>query len=157
MAPTLQDLLDHRALGLKLVVAGSEGALDRQVAWVSGSDLPDPTPFLLADQVLLTTGTQFGTAVSTTQVEAYVARLADAGVAGLGFGTEVITAGTPPELAEACAAHGMPLIEVPYRTPFIAVIRYAADLLTEAARARDAWALGAQRAIAFAALRPDAT
>ena len=80
MAPTLQDLLDHRALGLKLVVAGTEGALDRQVAWVSGSDLPDPTPFLLADQVLLTTGTQFGTAVSTTQVEAYVARLRGRGI-----------------------------------------------------------------------------
>lgn len=157
MAPALQQLLDHHALGLKLVVAGTAGALGRPVAWVSGSDLPDPTPFLIADQIVLTTGTQFGTAVSATQVEAYVARLAAAGVSGIGFGTEVITAGTPSELAEACATHGVPLFEVPYRTPFIAVIRYAADLIAEAARARDAWALGAQRAIAFAALRPDAT
>lgn len=157
MAPALQQLLDHHALGLKLVVAGTAGALDRPVAWVSGSDLPDPTPFLIDDQIVLTTGTQFGTAVSATQVEAYVARLAAAGVSGIGFGTEVITAGTPSELAEACAAHGVPLFEVPYRTPFIAVIRYAADLIAEAARARDAWALGAQRAVAFAALRPDAT
>lgn len=157
MAPALQQLLDHHALGLKLVVAGTAGALDRPVAWVSGSDLPDPTPFLIEDQIVLTTGTQFGTAVSATQVEAYVARLAAAGVSGIGFGTEVITAGTPSELAEACAAHGVPLFEVPYRTPFIAVIRYTADLIAEAARARDAWALGAQRAVAFAALRPDAT
>lgn len=157
MAPSLQQLLDHHALGLKLVVAGASGALARPVAWVSGSDLPDPTPFLIDQQIVLTTGTQFGTAVSATQVEAYVARLAAAGVSGIGFGTEVITAGTPAELAEACAAHGVPLFEVPYRTPFIAVIRYAADLIAEAARARDAWALGAQRAIAFAALRPDAT
>lgn len=157
MAPSLQQLLDHHALGLKLVVAGAAGALDRPVAWVSGSDLPDPTPFLIPEQIVLTTGTQFGTAVTSTQVEAYVARLAAAGVAGIGFGTEVITAGTPTELAEACAAHGIPLFEVPYRTPFIAVIRFTADLIAEAARARDAWALGAQRAIAFAALRPDAT
>jgi len=157
MAPSLQQLLDHHALGLRLVVAGTAAALDRPVAWVSGSDLPDPTPFLIDAQIVLTTGTQFGTAVSATQVEAYVARLADAGVAGIGFGTEVITAGTPTELAEACAAHGVPLFEVPYRTPFIAVIRYVADLIAEAARARDAWALGAQRAVAFAALRPDAT
>ncbi|MGK9149098.1 PucR family transcriptional regulator [Plantibacter flavus] len=157
MAPSLQQLLDHHALGLKLVVAGAAGALDRPVEWVSGSDLPDPTPFLVEQQIVLTTGTQFGTAVSATQVQAYVARLAAAGVAGIGFGTEVITAGTPAELAEACAAHGVPLFEVPYRTPFIAVIRYAADLIAEAGRAKDAWALAAQRAIAFAALRPDAT
>jgi purine catabolism regulator len=51
----------------------------------------------------------------------------------------------------------MPLFEVPYRVPFIAVIRQAADLLAEAAHARDTWALNAQRAISFAALRPDAT
>ncbi|WP_285037724.1 PucR family transcriptional regulator [Plantibacter sp. ME-Dv--P-095] len=157
MAPSLQHLLDRHALGLRLVVAGTAGSLERPVAWVSSSDLPDPTPFLIADQIVLTTGTQFGTAVSATQVEAYVARLAAAGVAALGFGTEVITAGPPSELAQACADHGVPLFEVPYRTPFIAVIRYAADLIAEADRERDAWALAAQRSIAFAALRPDAS
>ncbi len=85
----------------------------------------------------------------------YVRRLRDAGVAALGFGTEVIRAGTPDALVEACARQGLPLFEVPYRVPFIAIARLVADLLAEDAYARQAWALAAQRAISLAALRPD--
>ena len=82
-------------------------------------------------------------------------RLRDAGIAALGFGTEVIRAGTPDALVEACARQGLPLFEVPYRVPFIAIARLVADLLAEDAYARQAWALAAQRAISLAALRPD--
>ena len=82
-------------------------------------------------------------------------RLRDAGIAALGFGTEVIRAGTPDALVDACARQGLPLFEVPYRVPFIAIARLVADLLAEDAYARQAWALAAQRAISLAALRPD--
>ena len=85
----------------------------------------------------------------------YVRRLRDTGVAALGFGTEVIRAGTPDALVDACARQGLPLFEVPYRVPFIAIARLVADLLAEDAYARQAWALAAQRAISLAALRPD--
>ena len=143
------------------------GALETPVAWAHSSDLPDPTPFLDAGHVLLTTGTQFGDAApggvagsaETSDdgdfADAYVRRLRDAGVAALGFGTEVIRAGTPDALVAACTAQGLPLFEVPYRVPFLAIARLVADLLAEDAYARQAWALAAQRAISLAALRPD--
>ncbi|WP_127792254.1 PucR family transcriptional regulator [Agromyces sp. LHK192] len=161
MQPTVQILLDRPELGLRLLTpvdALAPAALDAPVAWAHSSDLADPTPFLDAEHVLLTTGTQFGAdagADDPAGFDAYVARLHDAGVAALGFGTEVIRDGTPALLIEACAKHGLPLFEVPYRVPFIRVVRTVADLNAADANARQAWAMQAQRAISLAALRPD--
>ena len=132
------------------------GALDRPVRWVHSSDLADPTPFLSEGLVLLTTGTQFLDAGEDPEAfAAYVHRLAARGVVGLGFGTEVVRDGIPPALADACRDERMPLFEVPYRTPFIAVARANAEAIAAQAYARRSWALAAQRAIALAALRPD--
>ncbi|MBO0980482.1 PucR family transcriptional regulator [Microbacterium sp. SD291] len=152
--PTLRALLRRRDLGLALVSAEDalpDGALDRALRWVHSSDLADPTPFLSEDLALLTTGTQFDDAVS---IDVYVGRLADRGVLGLGFGTEVHRSGIPEELLAACAEHGMPLFEVPYRTPFIAVARAHSEAIAAQAYARRSWALDTQRALALAALRP---
>ena len=158
MHPTVRRLLETRALDLRLLAGGSSDRLSAPISWIHSSDLADPTPFLDAGQLVLTTGTQFDPAtVSSADFDAYVERLIAHGLVGIGFGTEVIRAGTPPELVAACARFDMPLFEVPYRVPFIAVIRTAADLIAEASHARDTWALNAQRAISFAALRPDAT
>lgn len=160
MPATLRRLLGDAGLGLRLLTPEATlpaGALGLPVSWVHSSDLPDPTPFLSAGQVLLTTGTQLpadGTdaAEATT---AYVSRLAAHGIAGLGFGTDVVRAGTPASLVEACRVAALALFEVPYRTPFIAVARLAADITAEDAYARSTWALRAQRAISVAATRPD--
>lgn len=172
MTLTLADVIRHRDLGIRMLT-GKSDALDGEVSWVSSSDLADPTPFLGADQIILTTGNQFldtddlgrsggasnggrtGPAV-TTDYEPYVERLARAGVRALGYGTEVIAPGTPPALVRACERHGLPLFEVPYRTPFIAIIRLVADANAAADHARELWAMNAQRAISFAALRPNA-
>ena len=54
------------------------------------------------------------------------------GVVGLGFGTEVVRAGIPPLLADACGSQRIPLFEVPYRTPFIAVARANAEAIAAA-------------------------
>ncbi|GAB3396424.1 hypothetical protein GCM10027568_30480 [Humibacter soli] len=154
-APTVRLLLARRELSLRLLTSPDalpDGALDAAVSWVHSSDLDDPTPFLTPGQVLLTTGTQFESADS--DYDGYVARLVVSGVVALGFGTEVIR-DTPPGLIEACLRGGMPLLDVPYRTPFIAVARYAADLVAEQAYARNTWALAAQHAVSLAALRPD--
>jgi purine catabolism regulator len=152
--PTLRALLRRRDLGLSLVSAEPDlpdGALDRELRWVHSSDLADPTPFLSEDLALLTTGTQFD---HDTGIEMYVRRLSDRGVLGLGFGTEVHRSGIPDELLAACAEHGMPLFEVPYRTPFIAVARAHSEAIAAQAYARRSWALDTQRALALAALRP---
>lgn len=157
MQPTVLRLLETRALDLRLLAGRGTDRMTAPISWIHSSDLDDPTPFLDAGQLVLTTGTQFDPADSSAHFDAYVGRLSAHGLVGIGFGTEVIQEGTPPELVAACERHGMPLFEVPYRIPFIAVIRTAADLIAEAAHARDTWALNAQRAISFAALRPDAT
>lgn len=152
--PTLRALLRRRDLGLTLVPREGDlptAALDRALRWVHSSDLADPTPFLSEDLALLTTGTQFDDAVD---IDTYVGRLADRGVLGLGFGTAVHRAAIPEELVDACAAHGMPLFEVPYRTPFIAVARAHSEAIAAQAYARRSWALDTQRALALAALRP---
>ncbi|WP_181408353.1 PucR family transcriptional regulator [Schumannella sp. 10F1B-5-1] len=151
MPVTIDDLLRERDLGLTALVRGVEPA--EGVGWASSSDLADPTPFLAGRQLVLTTGSQFaGDAVDDDAYSAYVARLADVGVVGIGFGTEVVREGTPEGLVAACRAHGLTLLEVPYRTPFLAVIRFVAARIEREARARDEWALAAQRAISGAAL-----
>ncbi len=156
--PTLRALLTRA--DLRLLLSGEEhlepGTLDRAVRWVHSTDLADPTPFLSEGLVLLTTGTQFQDSPDDPAAyRSYVHRLAARGVVGLGFGTEVVRAGIPPQLVDACREERMPLFEVPYRTPFIAVARANAEAIAAQAYARRSWALAAQRAIALAALRPD--
>lgn len=172
MPPSLNILLRSRTLKLRLVVPDpASPALDEPISWVHSSDLEDPTPFLDAGQFLLTDGTQFPVDSSTTaerasagqspgvpngkMCEDYVRRLVDHGISGLGFATQVIHGVLPPGLEEACRKHGLPLLEVPDRTPFIAIIRSVADYLAKEDHARAEWSLQAQRAISRAALRPD--
>ncbi|WP_431803032.1 PucR family transcriptional regulator ligand-binding domain-containing protein [Microbacterium sp. bgisy203] len=160
--PTIRALLARRELSLSLAVDEADldaEALDTPLRWVHSSDLADPTPFLADDLLLLTTGTQFvpsaGGDDSPAAYERYVARLHARGVRGLGFGTEVVRDGIPPGLVDACRAARLPLFEVPYRTPFIALARANAEAIAAQAYARRTWALSAQRAISLAALRPD--
>lgn len=155
--PTVRTLLAQPGLGLRLLSDSATlpaGALAREAPWVHSSDLADPAPFLVQGVVLLTTGTQFLRADDEDALwSGYVRRLVGAGVVALGFGTEVIRDGVPRPLLLACAEHGLPLFEVPFQTPFIAVARANAESVTQLAFARRSWALVAQRAIARAALQ----
>ncbi|WP_230104180.1 PucR family transcriptional regulator [Microbacterium sp. Bi121] len=151
--PTLRALLGRRDLGLRLVGDEAElddGALDQPLRWVHSSDLVDPTPFLADDLTLLTTGSQF----TDDDADEYVARLAARGILGLGFGTGVRRPQVPDRLIDACARASIPLFEVPYDTPFIAIARAHAEAIAAQTYARRTWALDAQRALAVAALRP---
>jgi purine catabolism regulator len=155
MPATLRALLGSPSLQLRLLTP-EQDTLGTEIAWVHSSDLVDPTPFLSPGQVLLTTGTHFPAEPETDDFyDRYVSRLIALGIMGLGFGTDVIRDGTPDGLVRACREAGLPLFEVPYKTPFIALIRFVADISAEDSYARDGWALRAQRAISLAALRPD--
>lgn len=157
--PTVRALLARTDLRLTLATTEDDlgpDALDHPVQWVHSTDLLDPTPFLSEGLVLLTTGTQFVAAPDDAALyDGYVRRLRDRGVAALGFGTEVVRDGIPPLLLAACRRDRMPLFEVPYRTPFIAVARANAETIAAGDYARRSWALAAQRAVSLAALRPD--
>ncbi|MFF2243787.1 PucR family transcriptional regulator [Arthrobacter sp. NPDC058130] len=157
MPPTINALLHNKGLNLRLVTPGPESKmLDAPVSWVHSSDLDDPTPFLDPGQLLLTDGTQFPVSDPGAEVYGgYVKRLVDHGICGLGFATQVIHGALPEGLEAACSEQGLPLLEVPDRTPFIAIIRAVADWLAKEQNARSEWSLQAQRSIARAALRPD--
>lgn len=119
---TLAELLED--LGLPLLAG--EDAAERPLRWVHISELPDPTPWLSGGELLLTTGMQLG---SATRQRAFVQKLAEAGAAGLGLGTGFAHAEPPPALLEAAVAHELPLFEVPYELPFIAITEKASTRL----------------------------
>ncbi|WP_158614173.1 PucR family transcriptional regulator [Frondihabitans sp. PhB188] len=148
--PTVRGLLAESALRLIPRLTGD--GRDTEIDWVHSSDLVDPTPFLTGDTMLLTTGTQFPLDDADEFYADYVDRLVAAGAVALGFGLEVIREGTPQPLVDACAARGVTLVEVPYEVPFIALIRWVADRIAAREHERDAWTLGAQRAVSVAAL-----
>lgn len=149
MSVTLRRLVAEP--GFRLTVRASSAALDEPLTWLSSSDLPDPSPFLLPGQLVLTTGLQFERFGDADFVD-YVRRLQGAGVLGIGFGAEVVRADTPAALVAACRDVGLALVEVPYDVPFVALITWAARELSREAAARSEWALSAQQAISLAAV-----
>ena len=123
MAPTLRTVVRRLPLGLG-VLAGQD-ALDRQVRWVAVSELEDPTPFLEGGELVLTTGMR----LDAGNAGPYVDRLVGRGVTGLGFGVGLGHETIPAELVEAAALAGLPLIEVPRDTPFVAIGKLVSDLI----------------------------
>ncbi|WP_199433848.1 PucR family transcriptional regulator [Qaidamihabitans albus] len=117
MALTLRELAGQGPLGLR-VLAG-EPALDREIAWVHPTELADPTAFLDGGELLLTTGLT----IEGEPAADYVGRLVAAGVTGVGFGTGLSHDEVPPALVGAAATAGLPLLEVPRQTPFIAITK----------------------------------
>lgn len=98
------------------------GALDRPVRWAHVSELPDPAPYLLGGELLLTAGV-----TPPADTGDYVRRLLDAGITALGFGlTPPLHDEVPAALLEACAEHALPLLTVPTGTPFLAISRAVA-------------------------------
>ncbi|MDH6122421.1 purine catabolism regulator [Kitasatospora sp. GAS204A] len=117
MPPTLASVVRNSSLHLT-VLAGADH-LERPVRWVHTSELDDPTPFLEGGELLLTTGIKLGAGAKNLQ--AYVHRLADAGVVGLGLGVGLSHTEVPQPLVDAAAQRGLPLLRVPEPTPFIAI------------------------------------
>ncbi|MBC9954707.1 PucR family transcriptional regulator [Leucobacter sp. cx-42] len=132
----LEDLLHDYQLGLVVIAGGGGDAGARPVQWVHPSDLVDPAPFLTPRTVLLTTGVQFPGTLSPGTAETYVTRLVDAGVSALGVAVGLRWDRIPPTLIRACEEHRLPLVRVPYDTPFIAISRAATRLIEAAVHAR---------------------
>lgn len=99
-----------------------EAAVDTALRWAHTSELLDPTPFLSGGELLLTNGLQLTDA--ETQ-RAYVERLATKHLAGLGVGTGAGLDEVPPAMRAAADDHALPLYEIPYEVPFIAITERA--------------------------------
>ncbi|GAB3489282.1 PucR family transcriptional regulator ligand-binding domain-containing protein [Nocardiopsis coralliicola] len=152
MPPTLGAVLRTPKLGLRLR-GGVPGAESRPVRWVATSELTDPTPYLEGDELLLTTGVRWPPELGADEASAYVGRLADRGIAALGFGVGVAHADVPAAVESAAAEQGLPLVEVPIPTPFMAVGKAVSRLLAEAEYEGLTRAFAAQRRLTQAAPR----
>ena len=105
------------------------GSADRRIRWVHISELEDPTPFLSGGELLLTTGINL---TSATRQRRFVSTLAEREAAGLGFGTGFDHAELPAALVDEAESRGLPLFEVPYEMPFIALTERAfTELVSE--------------------------
>lgn len=148
MPPTLGALLRTPSLRLRLLT-GQERT-HRPVEWVAVSELGDPTPYLAGGELVLTTGVRW--VDRAPDLRAYVRRLAERDVAGIGFGVAVNFDQTPEELRAAAEEFGVALVEVGRETPFMAVGKEVSRLLAKEEYEGLNRAFAAQRALTRAAL-----
>ncbi|MFE9332719.1 PucR family transcriptional regulator ligand-binding domain-containing protein [Streptomyces sp. NPDC006925] len=149
MPPTLAALVQNSAL--RLSVLAGHGRLDATVRWAHSSELADPTPYMDGGELILFTGLKLD-ADDRGAMRAYVDKLVSKGVVGLGFAAGVNYEGVPQALVDACRGADLPLLEVPRRTPFIAISKaVSADIAAEQYRAVSA-GFDAQREMTRAAL-----
>ena len=113
-APLLRDLVSQ-GLGLRILVGGDD--LRRAIRSVHVVDLERPGHYLLPGELVLTNGLWLDRVAPAT----WVADVAAAGAAAIGFGVGTPHAAVPPALGEACADHGLPLLEVPEALSFAAI------------------------------------
>lgn len=114
---TVRDIVSIPGMPLRLL-AGEANA-SHPVRWVHISELEDPTPWLTGGELILTTG--MGLGETAAKQRAYVRRLRETGVAGLGFGLGFGHDKTPRALVAEATKLEFPLFEVPYPVPFIAI------------------------------------
>ncbi|MBV7698054.1 PucR family transcriptional regulator [Streptomyces sp. TRM70350] len=120
MPPTLASLVHHSTL--KLTVRAGEDRLDVPVRWAHVSELADPVPYMEGGELLLITALKLD-AEDPQTMRRYVKRLVGAGVVGLGFAVGVNYDEIPEALVDAAEEEGLPLLEVPRRTPFLAITK----------------------------------
>lgn len=149
MSVPVRWLVERRELGLT-VLAGKD-ALDRRITWAHSIELADPERWLDGGELLLTTGLRLPR--TATARRDYVARLDAAGVAALGFGVGLSFQRVPEVLVDAAEQCGMPLLEVPLPTPFVAVARAVSQRLAELEYEGITQAARGQLAMTRAALR----
>ncbi|MFC9487836.1 PucR family transcriptional regulator [Streptomyces hydrogenans] len=155
MPPTLASLVQHSSL--RLLVRAGEDRLDTPVRWAHVSELAHPVPYMEGGELLLTTALTLD-AEDPEAMRRYVRRLLGAGVVGLGFAVGVNYDEIPGALLDAARAEHLPLLEVPRRTPFLAISKaVSAAIAADQYRAVTA-GFEAQRELTRAALAegPDA-
>ncbi|UXM91531.1 PucR family transcriptional regulator [Paenarthrobacter sp. JL.01a] len=134
MAITVAELVAEPQLGLTLL-AGSAGTGNR-ITWAHTSDLPRLWEWVTGGELMMTNGLSIP-ADSDGQVELAEA-LVDAGASALAIGEKMHAPPLTAEFLAACERLALPLINIPYPLPFIAIARSVAEssLLEESRRLR---------------------
>ncbi len=150
----LTALLAREDLGLRQIAGPTDP--DIVIHWAHTSEMPDPYPYLLGGELLLTAGVHIPEAAgSGTYFADYVSRIVEAGGVALGFGVAPVHDTVPRALVAACDHYDLPLLEVPPPTPFSRVARAVWQLMAQARLAELRRVTEAQQSLAAAASRPD--
>jgi PucR family transcriptional regulator, purine catabolism regulatory protein len=126
MAVTLANLLASRSLHLR-VAGHASGNPDAVVTWVATTELEDPLPFLSGGEVVLTTGLRQKSAAAQRR---FITRVHEAGVVAVGFALGLSHSKIPPAVLAEADRLDLPVFEVPYETPFVAISRMVADAIS---------------------------
>ncbi|MEV0734460.1 PucR family transcriptional regulator [Streptomyces sp. NPDC050549] len=150
----LAALLAREDLRLRQIAGPADP--DTVIHWAHTSEMPDPYPYLLGGELLLTAGVHIPEAAgSGTYFADYVSRIVEAGGVALGFGVAPVHDTVPRALVAACDHYDLPLLEVPPPTPFSRVARAVWQLMAQARLAELRRVTEAQQSLAAAASRPD--
>lgn len=147
----LSTVLNRADLGMSAIVPPADPEV--AIRWAHPSEVRDPVPYLLGSELLLTAGVALP--ASEREVDEYVSGLARVGVRALGFGLTPIYDSVPAALVAACRRHGLPLLEIPDTTPFLAISRAVGEALNEARTAGLRRLSEAEIALTRAATRAD--
>lgn len=123
MALSLADLLGISGLHLKNL-GSTRTPLIAAIDWVAVTELENPQSFLSGGELVLTTGARQGTADAQ---RSFVRQIKRAGAVGIGFGIGFEHDSVPPALLAEANRWAVPVVEVPYSTPFIAIGKLVAD------------------------------
>ncbi|MGO4383207.1 PucR family transcriptional regulator [Specibacter sp. RAF43] len=123
MALSLADLIMVPNLLLKNM-GSSRTPLNTPIDWVAVTELENPQAFLSGGELVLTTGARQGTADAQ---RSFVRQIRRAGAVGIGFGVGFEHDQVPAALIAEANRWAVPVVEVPYSTPFIAIGKLVAD------------------------------
>ncbi|MEU0539252.1 PucR family transcriptional regulator ligand-binding domain-containing protein [Nocardia sp. NPDC005978] len=123
----VRDILDAPQLRMRLL-HGDEAALERQVARVCTTDMPDPRPFVTPG-ALVCTGLVWRHAPGDS--DRYIEMLDAAGAAGVVAG-RALHGHVPEDVVAACERRGLPLLASPQSVPFSRVVEHLAEQAAEA-------------------------
>ncbi|WP_104086445.1 PucR family transcriptional regulator [Arthrobacter sp. GMC3] len=123
MALSLADLMGVPTLNLKNM-GSTRTPLTTPIDWVAVTELENPQAFLSGGELVLTTGARQGTADAQ---RSFVRQIRRAGAVGIGFGIGFEHQAVPPALIAEANRWAVPIVEVPYSTPFIAIGKLVAD------------------------------
>lgn len=123
MAMSLATLVEVQSLRLRKA-GQADTTWHENIHWVAVTELEDPQRFLNGGELVLTTGLRLRSAAEQRRFARQVQR---AGAVGIGFGVGLSHDAVPPALIAEANRWGLPVVEVPYETPFIAIGKLVAD------------------------------
>ncbi len=110
---------------LRLTKAGlAETTWHQDIVWVAVTEQEDPQRFLSGGELVLTTGVRLKAAADQRR---FVRQVQRTGAVGIGFGTGLSHDAVPPALIAEANRWGLPVVAVPYETPFIAIGKLVAE------------------------------